>query len=120
MIIATLLPNLTKVGVLIDFKINQDFIAEVLCINKKKPASTCNGKCYLSEQLKKAEQQEEKRAPTSKNERLEVLYCFSKDSSNLSYFPGNYKSKLNQVYEVEFYHSPFISDIFHPPKLNLI
>ncbi len=101
MITALMLPNLTQIGILIDFKINQDFIAEVLCINKEKPMSTCNGKCYLSEQLKKAEEQEEKQAPTNKKERLEVLYCYSKSSLGIPSFARNHKSKLNPAYENE-------------------
>ncbi len=120
MITAMMLPNLKKVGILIDFKINQDFIAEVLCINKEKPMSTCNGKCYLSEQLKKAEEQEEKQAPTNKKERLEVIYCYSENLSDFLPFIDDYKSKLKPAYENEFYHSSFIPDIFHPPKLYLI
>jgi len=46
-------PSLTKIGILIDFKINQNFIAKVLCINRDKSIITRNGKCYLTEQLKK-------------------------------------------------------------------
>ena len=115
-----MLPILTKIGILIDFKINQDFIAEMLCINKEKPMSSCNGKCYLSEQLKKVEEQEEKQAPTNKKERLEVLYCYAKKSLDFPSFANNYKSKLNLAYENELYDSSFISDIFHPPTLILI
>ncbi len=120
MIIALVLPNLTKIGILIDFKINQDFIAKVLCINREKPMSTCNGKCYLSEQLKKAEEQEEKQAPTNKKERLEVLYYYAKRAFD---FPSNidcFVSKLNPACIDEFFTSSFIADIFRPPKLNLI
>ena len=120
MIIALMLPNLTKIGILIDFKINQDFIAEVLCINKEKPMSTCNGKCYLSEQLKKAEEQEEKQAPTNKKERLEVVYYFSKSSFDFLFCADFFVSKLNPACVDEFYTSSFIADIFRPPKLNLI
>ncbi len=120
MILAMMLPNLIKIGILIDFKINQDFIAEVLCINKEKPMFMCNGKCYLSEQLKKAEEEEEKQAPTNKKERLEVVYCYSKNPLDFLPFLDNYTSKLNPAYENEFYHSSFIADIFRPPKLHLI
>jgi len=115
-----LLPSLTKIGILIDFKINQDFIAKVLCIDKEKPMSTCNGKCYLSEQLRKAEEQEEKQAPTNKKERLEVVYYYSKSSFDLLIYTGLFVSKLNPACVDEFYSSSFIADIFRPPKLNLI
>ena len=108
-------PSLTKIGILIDFKINQDFIAEVLCIKKDEPKSTCNGKCYLSEQLKKAEDQEEKQAPTVKKENLQVLYCLSKKSFNLLEYADTYSRNLHTTYKNEFNSSSFVADIFHPP-----
>ena len=120
MIIVVMLPGLTKMGILIDFKINQDFIAKVLCIDREKPMSTCNGKCYLSEQLKKAEEQEEKQAPTSKKERLEVVYYYAKSSFDFPLDAHCIVSKLNPAWVDEFYTSSFISDIFRPPKFNLI
>lgn len=115
-----MLPNLTKIGILIDFKINQDFIAEVLCINREKPMSTCNGKCYLSEQLKKAEEQEEKQPPTNNKERLEVVYYYATSSFDFPLYTDYFVSKLNPACVDEFYTSSFIADIFRPPKLNLI
>lgn len=121
MIIALMQPNLTKVGILIDFKINQDFIAKVLCINREKPMSTCNGKCYLSEQLKKIEKQEEKQAPTSKKERLDIVsYYLAGGVYNFLSLNDNYISKLNSVFVDEFLTSLLITDIFRPPKHNLI
>jgi len=31
--------------------VNFDYIAEVLCIKKEVPESSCDGKCYLMQQL---------------------------------------------------------------------
>lgn len=42
--------QLIKLSIYADFKINQKFISEVFCIDKDKPMSNCNGKCYLSKQ----------------------------------------------------------------------
>ena len=42
----------------LDYYVNYEYISEVLCINKDKPMSTCNGKCYLSQQLKEAQKTE--------------------------------------------------------------
>ena len=115
-----MLPCLTKIGILIDFKINQGFIAEVLCINKEKPITMCNGTCYLSEQLKKAEEQEEKQAPSSKKERLEVVYFLLKSPFDFLSLAIDRTDKSNLTYVDEIYTSSFIMDIFHPPKLILI
>ena len=120
MITALITPNLIKIGILIDFKINQDFISEVLCINKEKPMSTCNGKCYLSEKLKKAEERQEKQVPINNKERVEVLYYYSKRSFDVPIYDDFFVSELNSPYIDEIYTSLFISDIFHPPKPDLI
>lgn len=118
MIIALILPNLTKVGIFIDFKINQDFIAKVLCINRDKPMTTCNGKCYLTDQLRKAEEEEQKQAPQRTKENVENLYCHQETDifKTTDFFE---KQSLNK-YLNNLYSFSFITDIFHPPKLNLI
>jgi hypothetical protein len=36
---------------IIDYFINFDYIAEVLCLKKQVPESSCNGKCYLMQQM---------------------------------------------------------------------
>ena len=35
----------------VEYVLNQDYIAEFLCINKEKPELQCNGKCHLVKQL---------------------------------------------------------------------
>lgn len=40
-----------QLGVLTYFQINRDYIAEVLCINKEKPITMCNGQCFLDRTL---------------------------------------------------------------------
>lgn len=117
MIATLLLPHLTKIGIVIDFKINQDFIAKARCINKEKPMLRCGGKCYLSKQLKKTEEQGEKKVPLSKNEKNQILYYYIQGS--LTFLKDNAIccDKLRLMALQEFFSSSFIADIFHPPKL---
>ncbi|MBU2929741.1 hypothetical protein KO515_15995 [Winogradskyella psychrotolerans] len=120
MIVLLILPSLNKIGVLIDFKINQDFIAKILCINKEKPELTCNGKCYLTKQLKKAEKQDQKQAPNSKKDRIEIVYyCYKNTFNNLTY-KFSYTPKINTPYDNNHYTSVYLSRIFRPPKFDLI
>jgi hypothetical protein len=42
----------------VEYVLNQEYIAEFLCINKDKPQLQCNGKCHLVKELEK--QQENK------------------------------------------------------------
>ncbi len=44
---------------LFEYVVNQDYIAEFLCVNKDKSELNCKGKCYLMKQLQ--EQEDEKR-----------------------------------------------------------
>ena len=40
-----------ELGILTYFQLNRDYIAEVLCINKDKPAKMCHGQCFLTKSL---------------------------------------------------------------------
>lgn len=54
----------------------KDYIAENLCINKLKPYLHCNGKCYLFQKLKEAEQKQRDQMPQLKNFQ-EMVYTYS-------------------------------------------
>ncbi len=56
----------------IDYKINYEYISEVLCINKEKPSLNCNGKCHLKKELDKAAKEEKKNTQLGTN--LEILF----------------------------------------------
>ncbi|MDG3582595.1 hypothetical protein PSF86_09350 [Galbibacter sp. CAA-3] len=46
-----------------DYVINQDYIAEYLCINKDKPEMHCNGKCYLMQMLEEQNSSKKQNLP---------------------------------------------------------
>jgi hypothetical protein len=60
------------VSIVAYYHINKQYITEKLCINKNKPSVGCNGHCYLSKQLKKAEEGERKQLNILK-EKDEIL-----------------------------------------------
>ncbi|MEY3956556.1 MAG: hypothetical protein RLZ73_1011 [Bacteroidota bacterium] len=45
-------------GAVAYYRINRDYIAENLCVNRDKPMLNCNGQCYLAKKLKAAEEKE--------------------------------------------------------------
>ncbi|MDN3669060.1 hypothetical protein QWY93_06950 [Echinicola jeungdonensis] len=45
---------LTAPVIYVDFKMQQDYIAKVLCINKDQPEMHCNGQCILMKKLNKS------------------------------------------------------------------
>ena len=64
--------NWSKLNILISFKIHQEYIAKVLCINKEKPQLQCNGKCHLKKELKKDEERKQKQ--TTVHEGFQMIF----------------------------------------------
>ncbi|MAU15066.1 MAG: hypothetical protein CMH46_05945 [Muricauda sp.] len=46
-----------------EYVVNQDYIAEYLCVNKDKPMLNCNGKCYLSKMLQEEQNEKQQNLP---------------------------------------------------------
>ena len=57
-----LLQPMLRFGITLSFQLNQKEIAKSLCVKKNIQGNTCQGKCYLKKQLKKAEEAEKKAA----------------------------------------------------------
>ena len=116
MLLVFLSPLLVKVWILVEFKVNQDFIAKALCINKDKPMLNCNGKCILAQKLNKAEEPQKKELPAALKERLEInLYLTDK----LIEITGSRLVAENNILLFKndpFFKSNFSTDVFHPPK----
>lgn len=109
-----LLPNLTKLGIMVNFELNRGYIAEVLCINKTQPS--CNGKCYLARKLKKAEEQQQQKAPSLKVEKSKVLYFHS-------LVPINFLTRTDTGISIPLTDpctSHYLVDIFRPPEFDLV
>ncbi len=39
----------------VEYELNKDYIKEFLCVNRDKPRLKCDGKCHLTQELKKAQ-----------------------------------------------------------------
>ncbi len=117
LLLVILLPELTKIWIVFDFKINQDFIAEVLCINKDEPTSGCNGKCHLAKQLKKVDPNDQDDKPDKINQKIEIL-LFLVQSNNILHEPLIPNAKKSEcTMQFLFAYTSHLSDIFRPPKM---
>jgi len=47
--------SFVKLGIVIWYQINKEYVARNLCENRYQPQKNCCGKCYLNKQLKKTE-----------------------------------------------------------------
>ena len=57
-VILAFLIFLKPISPVLEYIINYDYIANVLCENKNKPQLKCNGKCHLMKELAKASESE--------------------------------------------------------------
>ncbi|MGD1842976.1 MAG: hypothetical protein ACFB0B_19100 [Thermonemataceae bacterium] len=88
---------------------------EVLCINKETPEVRCNGKCYVTKELKKTEEPSDRPISSQNNEKAEILLFYLSASKALlkplikkiKLLPFTYLRKTTQ----------FIKDCFHPPEM---
>lgn len=110
----------SKTWIVVSFKINQDKIAKTLCVKKEIKNNSCQGKCHLKKQLEQADEEEQKQAPTNTEEKLEILYC--QTHTSFSFLKATFfcENQALRNYKYDFYSSSFITDIFRPPKTNLI
>ncbi len=117
LLIAVLIQPISKLGLLVSFKIRQAEIAAKLCENLNKPELDCAGSCYLKKQLKKLEEQE-KQLPQNLKEKEIVLYCDN-------FFPSfQFPTFIEVIFVEKTYNNFYLtmkpisyhSDVFHPPS----
>jgi hypothetical protein len=107
---------LTKVGLFVSFILNQETIANTLCIQKEVNDNACQGKCHLAKQLKQAEEQEQKNNSGSQKKQEESLYDLSWAVVPVLFFTVGYISS-EKVYPVPNYMlSSYLATIFQPPQ----
>jgi hypothetical protein len=105
-----LLQNFNQFVIMLEYKINFSYVANVLCENRDKPEMHCNGKCHLRKQLEKDQQQE--RNSTSAKEQvvfIDDLITFNFES--LAPF-----TRVTAFYQHPALHNPSFS-FFRPPQI---
>lgn len=95
------------------FEVNQEEITLTKCENRDKPAMKCNGKCYLTKQLKKLDEKQNSKKNTTET-RVEVLVCNSITKLNIN-------PPFETLLDTKFQYliapaSAYLKDIFHPPS----
>nr|WP_295870068.1 hypothetical protein [uncultured Chitinophaga sp.] len=106
-----LLQTFSKSLIVLQFRMQQSFIAQVLCENRNKPEMHCNGKCYLKKELDRDASQDKNNS--SNKERYEVMF--------VNALPERLTApSAAPVVHIVFYAEPFLETpvhtIFHPPQ----
>ena len=104
-------------GAVAYYRINRDYIAENLCVNRDKPMLNCNGQCYLAKKLKAAEEKEQK----SNSERLEkmpeVVLSFQAIQPVFTARFSSSELVENHFSTQEFFPKAAAKGFFHPPQV---
>lgn len=108
-----------KVGIIVNWKINQQYIVKNLCINRTKPQLHCDGKCQLMKMIQKAEDDNKRAAefPLDKFKNLSFDVFNINGDSKVSYNYENIAITINSLfYTKSFYFYQFSNSCFHPPQ----
>ncbi|MDB2462592.1 hypothetical protein N9W61_00595 [Algibacter sp.] len=97
----------------VEYVLNQDYIAEFLCINKDKPELQCNGKCHLVKELEKQQENEPNALRISK-ENYPIGFVFIYEIQPLRTFSNLEKNIINTSYQ-KLYQFDYNYSAFQPP-----
>lgn len=115
-IILTLFMIFKPIFPVIEYVVNYDYIAKVLCVNKDKPAMKCNGKCHLMKELAKASEGDKPNSNDKKSthSESEVLFFEPIKSLEITQITLSNKGKSNSKYS-NLYSYLELHSVFHPP-----
>lgn len=104
----------------IEYAVNKDYIAKNLCINRDKPHSCCEGKCYLEKQLKNSTENTtdasgKNTSEKAQNEDVKEFTC-----SHVA-LPKVFETNITlQIKQGSFVSTLIVLFIFVPPRLKFI
>jgi len=100
----------------LEYALNYDYIAKVLCENKAKPQMHCNGKCHLMKELAKAAEKEKSDSDKkTAAQQAEVLFFTSDFEYTFKVLPVVFNNKNKLGAYSNFYTSQNLSAVFRPP-----
>lgn len=104
-----------KLGVITYFQLNREFIAEVLCINKEEPITTCYGQCFLNRNLELADDESQSSAPKGKEKIEFPTFVVSETFYAFHQLSQNGQRNTNYLLSTSSAH---LDTPFHPPTVT--
>ena len=96
------------------YDLNENYVANELCLNKNNPASHCNGHCYLSRQLNNDEKPNTPINNASK-EKFEIQLFFI-ENTDKHFTPSSFIAAQYNI-DQQFCLQQVINSCFHPPAV---
>lgn len=115
LLISFVFQSTSNFWIMSSFYLNQDYIAKNLCVNRFDKIPVCNGKCYLSNQLKENEKKEQK-IPNVKEKEVQ-LFCNQTSLENFSFEIFEFTHKKTPFFKEFSIVQPPHNSVFQPPKL---
>jgi len=114
LIAAFLVQGTSQLWIMAAFKINQDYIAANLCINRFDAIPVCKGSCYLEDQLNQDQKQQQK-LPDLKTKEI-TLFCEGNSIAlTQAILP---KAQVSYPYHtISFITSDYLRSVFRPPSI---
>lgn len=104
--------NCSRLFVYAGFEMNEQYIAEKLCVNRNKPMMHCNGRCYLAKKLKQAEEKEKSQERETQKNLMQDAFI---GQNNRIVFSAHLLRIILSPYTIsESQHQA--ADIFQPPQ----
>jgi hypothetical protein len=100
-------------AVLLNFRMNREYISTTLCINKQKPQTRCGGKCQLMKAMEKESSAPSSPASSATVKFTEVQFPLEEISAVAGIMPDCLPAPL-PYYLLRRYAAPAPA-IFHPP-----
>ncbi len=113
LVASLLLQGLSRLVIIVNYQLNQEQITALFCVNKRKPASGCHGKCYLKKQLDQADTHA---VPLSNLKALLELDLFTQPLPTFAFATGLTLPEAQDFYPYPHYSSPTLA-VFAPPKV---
>jgi hypothetical protein len=111
-----LFPTFNTIGIIVSFKINQNYIAKNLCEQRNVKNNCCHGCCQLKKRLAENDQKEQKQIPTNLNEK-NIFSTYIFNEINKQIFSDIFNNINYNIYLLFIPNSYYIA-IFHPPKTS--
>ncbi len=112
LLLASLTASIGDSFILLVFKLNQQYIATNLCVQKEVDNNNCQGCCQLKKQMEQQNEQDKANPNQSKRKILIDLFTVATQTSRIIC-----SSKTISYYTVNtFQLQTFIAEIFHPPQ----
>lgn len=97
------------------YEFNKAYIIENYCINKNRPQLHCDGKCYLAQKLKTAQEKEENQSKMTVYKLWLEVFHQATDLSDTQPVKFAINQKLNYFYSNNYHYSSIFS-LLKPPQ----